>query len=446
LLNYTDKVTTTINSGKEHGVENFDLNLLDDNTTLVVVDSLNNNPRVYERIFNTGAKLIVCDHHLIEQELLDAKLPFCLISSANNYPNPALSGAGVTFKFCQYIDSMEWNEYADDLWDLATAGIIADMCDLSEQSPENRYICSMGFKNQKNLAISKINGTFGFDAKAVSFGLAPLVNAANRLNENNKAMRLFLSDDAKEVNALIKELKKCKEKQNDIAMSQMDDLIAQGDAQLNQKCMYFFIDVEEGIAGLMGNKLLEKYQRPLFVLKKYDDKTYAGSMRAIGVDDFAKIVNDTGIGQCMGHELAAGAFIPIDKFDEFKDKIEDVLKDVEFKMSIDVDIQLDADQITDTLIKKIKEINKISGSGFAPINVMVGEVSDYQIGNMSQGKHLKIMTPNVTFIKWNFNDWDDMWDLEDKEFYGVGQLDSGFFGRTYYRQVILSDYKFEDVW
>ena len=259
-------------------------------------------------------------------------------------------------------------------------------------------------------------------------------------------MQLFLSDDDKEVNTLIKDLKKCKEKQNDIVMSQMDDLIAQGDAQLDQKCMYFFIDAEESIAGLMGNKLLEKYQRPLFVLKKYDDNTYAGSMRAIGVDDFAKIVNDTGIGQCMGHELAAGAFIPIDKFDEFKDKIEDVLKDVEFKMSIDVDIQLDADQITDTLIRRIKEINKISGSGFPPINVMVGEVSDYVVGNMSQGKHLKITTPNVTFIKWNFNNWDDMWDLEDKEFYGVGQLDSGFFGRTYYKQVILSDYKFEDIW
>jgi hypothetical protein len=39
-----------------------------------------------------------------------------------------------------------------------------------------------------------------------------------------------------------------------------------------------------------------------------------------------------------------------------------------------------------------------------------------------------------------------MWDTEDKELYGVGQLDSGFFGRTYYRQLILSDFKLEDIW
>ena len=445
LKNFTTKVETYINEGKKHGAENFPIEMLDEYTTLIIVDSLNNDPEVYRRILDTGARLIVCDHHLIEQRLLDANLPFCLISSANNYPNPALSGAGVVFKFCQYIDSETWNDCADEFWDLAATGIIADMCNVSEQSPENRYICYKGFQNQKNLALSKINGSFGFDSKAVSFGIAPLVNAACRMNENEKAMKLFLSDDVKEVNALIRDLKKCKENQNEIVTEQMDELIKQGDTQLDQKCMYFFTDTDSETAGLMGNKLLEKYQRPLFVLKTRGDN-YEGSMRAVGLDDFAQVVNDTGIGSCMGHELAAGAFIPIDKFEEFKNKIEDALKDIEFVQSYDVDIQLNADQITDSLITQIKEINKISGSGFPPITVMIGEVADYEVGNMSGGKHLKISTPNVTFIKWNFNGWDDMWELEDKEFYGVGQLDSGYFGRTYYRQLILNDFKFENVW
>lgn len=445
LRNFTTKVDTYINEGKKHGAEDFPLELLDNNTTLIIVDSLNNDPEVYRRILSTGCQLIVCDHHMIEQRLKDAQLRFCLISSANNYPNPALSGAGVVFKFCQYIDEVTWNDYADELWDLAAAGIIADMCDISEQSAENRYICYKGFQNQNNLAISKINGSFGFDAKAVSFGIAPLVNAACRMNKNEKAMRLFLSDDTKEVASLIRELKKCKENQNDAVAEQMEGLIEQGDSQLAQKCMYFFIDTDADVAGLIGNKLLEKYQRPLFILRECGT-TYQGSMRAVGVENFAQIVNDTGIGSCMGHELAAGAFIPISQFEEFKIKIEEALKDIEFVQSFDVDIQLDAEQITDDLIRQIKLINKISGSGFAPITVMIGEVSGYEIGSMSDGKHLKITTPNVTFIKWNFNGWDDMWDSEDKEFYGVGQLDSGFFGRTYYRQLILNDFKFEDTW
>lgn len=450
LMNFTSNIESMTNTGKEHGVQGFPLHCLNDQTTLIVVDSLNNDTNVYRNILSTGAKLIVLDHHLVEEELKEfcnnnTGDKFCLVSSAVNYANPALSGAGVVFKFCKYLDELNWTDYADEFWDLAATGIIADMSDLSESSPENRYICYMGINNQKNMAISKINGSFGFDAKAVSFGVAPLVNAACRTNENESAVSLFLSDDEKEINNIIKTLKKCKERQNDAITDKMDDLIAQGDAQLSQKCMYFFIDADGEVAGLIGNKLLEKYQRPLFVLRTSRDM-YAGSMRAVGVENFLQIVNDTGIGQCMGHELAAGAFIPIDRFEEFKSKIEDVLKDVEFKQTIDVDIQLDQEQITDTLIRTIKDVNKISGSGFPPITVMIGEVNDYEIGNMSKGKHLKITTPNVTFIKWNFNGWDDLWGADDKEFYGVGQLDSGFFGRTYYRQLILNDFKFEDIW
>lgn len=451
LLNFTDNIETRINDGKQHGVEDFDLTTVDEDTTIIVVDSLNNDPAVYQRILNTGAKLLVLDHHLIEERLWDEVWSknmdqFCLISSANDYPNPALSGAGVVFKFCQYCDEVTWNDYADEFWDLAAAGIVGDMCDISEQSPENRYICYKGFNNQKNLAISKINGTYGFDAKAVSFGISPLINAACRMRENEKAMKLFLSNDIKEVNALIKDLKKCKEKQNEIVSSQMDELIKQGEAQSDKKCMYFFIDADGEIAGLMGNKLLEMYQRPLFVLRKYKDQ-YAGSMRAIGVDNFAQIVNDTGIGTCMGHELAAGAFIPIDRFDEFKNKIEEVLSSVEFVQYVDVDIQLDPSQVTDTLIQEIKNINKISGTGFPPITVMIGDVSFFEVKNMSNGKHLKIETPDVTFIKWNFSNW-EMFDNMDDDFElsGVGQLDSGFFGRTYYRQLILNDFKLESIW
>ena len=451
LKNFTNDVEYIINQGKEHGVENFPLGVLDSNTILIVVDSLNNDTKVYQNILSTGARLVVLDHHIVEDELLEFCQEesrsdfFCLVSSAIRYPNPALSGAGVVFKFCKYLDELMWADYADDFWDLAATGIIADMCDLSEQSPENRYICHMGFQNKKNLAISKINGSFGFDAKAVSFGVAPLVNAACRTNTNEKAAKLFLSDDTKEVASLIKDLKKCKEVQNEIVGNQMEDLISQGDKQINKKCMYFFIEADGEVAGLIGNKLLEKYQKPLFILRK-NEAEYVGSMRAVGVENFAQIVNDTGIGKCMGHELAAGAFIPVDRFEEFQDKIESALSDIEFSQTIDIDIQLDNEQITDTLIRQIKDINKISGSGFPPITVMVGEVSDYEIGDMSKGKHLKIMTPNVTFIKWNFSGWDDLWDLEDKEFYGVGQLDSGFFGRTYYKQLILNDFKFEDIW
>lgn len=445
LRHYTDNIGTLINEGKEHGVENFDITKLSDNVTLIVVDSLNNDPSVYKRILDTGCKLIVCDHHVIEDRLLNAKLPFCLISSANNYPNPALSGAGVVFKFCQYIDEMTWNDFADDLWDLAATGIIGDMCDVSEKSLENRYICYKGFNNLNNVAISKINGSFGYDSKAVSFGISPLINAANRMNDNKDAMNLFIEQDPKKVNAIIKNLKNCKEYQREIVDEMMEKLYQQGDEQLDNKCMYFFIDSDFTVGGLIGNKLLERYKRPLFILHEKDGK-YVGSMRAIGVENFMKIINDTGLGFCAGHELAAGFSISINDFKLFKQRIENALKDVAFQQTINVDLQIDAEQVTDVLIGKIKDLNKISGTGFRPITVMIDNITDFTIGQMSGGKHLKIENPNVTLIKWNYSSWSD---LENNDFCsvsGVGQLDAGFFGRRYYRQLILDDVKLEGEW
>ena len=205
--------------------------------------------------------------------------------------------------------------------------------------------------------------------------------------------------------------------------------------------MYFFVDTDAEISGLLGNKLLEIYQRPLFVLRDAENGEYAGSMRAIGVNDFAQIVNDTGIGRCLGHELAAGAFIPVDRVDEFRKKIEEVLENVEFKQEIDIDIQLDKEQVTKQLIEQIKNVNKISGSGFPPITVLIDDVTDYKIESMSKGKHLKIVTPEMIFIKWNFNKWDDI--QEGKTLTAYGQLNSGYFGRTFYNQLIMTDFKIE---
>ena len=59
------------------------------------------------------------------------------------------------------------------------------------------------------------------------------------------------------------------------------------------------------------------------------DRQYAGSMRSIGTDSFLEIANGTGLCLCQGHPNAAGAFIDIDKFEQFKVVIEDLMDNYE---------------------------------------------------------------------------------------------------------------------
>ena len=453
LRNHTDRVYYGINQGKEHGVANLDLGLLKDVDVLWIVDSIETKMMPYERILKDWhGQIIITDHHLVSkgmQKQMERTGQITLVSSAVDYPNPALSGSATTWKLCAYMDWVELDDYSDDLVDLASTGLIADMVDVGVESPENRYIAYRGFNNQVNPALKKINGSYEFNSGAVSFGIAPLINAANRLSENEKAMELFLSEDSKEITKLVNELKSCKEYQNLEIADVMPLLEEQAESQMDKKVMFFFVDTNAEVKGLIGNKLLEKYQRPVIVLSsrmEVDEETgevskheFFGSARAVGVKNFKEYVDNTGLCGTGGHENAHGLWFDATVLEDLQNALEDALKDVEFVQETTVDIQINQDQITDDLIRQLKMLNRISGQGWPSISVMVSGITDYKVGQMSGGKHLKLIADGgkMLYIKWNFNSY---WDQFDGAVSAIGTLDSGFFGRTYYRQLIMNDF------
>lgn len=434
-------VFTYINEKKDHGIKNFDTDLLNDVDIVWIVDSIQDSIEPYKRFLDKNVQIVITDHHLIKDELRKEMedLGIILVSSAVDYENPALSGSGVTWKLCQYIDYMNLDDYSDKMIDLAAVGLIADMSDM--MSKENRAICDKAFKSLHNLGIKKINGGYAFVSRNVSFGIAPKINAANRVNHNDLAMNVFLSDDENEIAEIIKGLNDCREEQNKIVAEIMPKLEEQAQEQLENKCMFFFIpdDTEASVSGLIGNKLLEKYNRPLLVLKKYGNE-FSGSMRAIGVTSFKEYCDNTGIGWCSGHENAAGIGIPIVQFEEFKETILEELADVEFVCETTADIQLDTKQITDNLIKDLNSLNRISGTGFEPIMVMI-ETDDYEVGNMSKGKHLKIIDNNtdMIFVKWNYN---GSWNFNGT-FKAIGTIEKAHYGRYDYKQLTIQDWRCE---
>lgn len=458
LQNHTDRVYYGINQGKEHGIANIDLSLLEGIDVLWIVDSIETRMFPYERVLAAGVKhIIITDHHLVSksmQKQMERTCAITLVSSAVDYPNPALSGSATTWKLCAYMDWIELDDYSDDLVDLATCGMIADMVDVSMASPENRYIAYKGFNNQVNPALKKINGSYEFNSQAVSFGIAPLINASNRMNENEKAVELFLSEDSKDIARLVNDLKSCKEYQNMEIADIMPFLEEQAETQMDKKVMFFFVETNAEVKGLIGNKLLEKYQRPVIVLSnritvneetgEIEKHEYFGSARAVGVKDFKAYVDNTGLVGSGGHENAHGLWFDAEVLEDFKNALEDALKDVEFVQETTVDIQISQDQITDDLIKKIKLLNKISGQGWPAVSVMVSGITDYNVGMMSGGKHLKLIADEgkLLYIKWNFN---GNWDQFDGTISVIGGLDSGFFGRTYYRQLIMNDFKIDKI-
>lgn len=434
LKNFTeeDNIDVFINEGKAHGLDKKTNNRFMDYKLLIVVDSLDKNISNYMAIKNDfNCDIVVLDHHAI-----DSKVPYddyvCLVSSQRDYDNQQLSGAGVCWKFCKYYDEQNLTEYADELVDLAATGIVADMMDITV--PENRYIVSKGLEEIHNLALKKIIGSYEFNSTAIAFSVAPMINACNRMNKNGFAMRAFLSDDNKEVLANMKILKQCKEDQNTEVDSMMNDIISQCESQKDEKIIIVYVNTEHGIAGLIGNKLLERYQRPLLVLNDCGN-SYAGSMRAVGVTDFRKMCNDSGLAIANGHELASGIEIKKKNIDKFREYINAELKELIISDETDVDVQLNLEDVTRGLIYKIKKLDRISGVGFKPIKFYIDGITEYEVSNFSQYKHLVIKPSNeLMFIKWNWNgSFDDMEDnaLMNEELKCICTLDSGFIGKIF---------------
>lgn len=442
-------IVTVMNQGKKHGVAEFDLGLLNDIDVMIIVDSIDNDPEVYKKILATNTKLCVVDHHLISPELLEANLPFVLVSSANSYPNSELSGAGCALKLVQYCDYMNLESYVDDLglWLYAAIGICADMC--SMKSPENRYIVYKGLSYYNHPLVKKMVGNYLFDSTSIAFSIAPLVNAAMRTNNNETAKQLFLTDDKDEINELVNQMKGYKEFQSKVVDDLMEDLMVQAESQMDRKCMFFMLpdEIDAEVSGLLANKMMSIVQRPLCVLRNVIETDengevikheLSGSMRACGVTSFKEYIEQTGYGWVAGHENAAGVGFDINEFEDFKVAIEDALKDVEFSTTIIADIELCPSQIDDNLIKQLSVLSRISGKDFPAIKVLV-RTDNYEVSTFSTKKHLKVIDESgLLIVKWNCTDWKTM--KNDKELVAVGTLSAPKYGKVKYLQLTVDEY------
>ena len=62
----------------------------------------------------------------------------------SDYPNKELSGVGIVWQFCRFIDEILNINNANEFLDLVALGLCADM--MSLRAFETRYLITKGFK------------------------------------------------------------------------------------------------------------------------------------------------------------------------------------------------------------------------------------------------------------------------------------------------------------
>lgn len=447
LKRFNIEVDTYINPGKKHGVQP-EFEPSSDIDLIVIVDSINNDMEQYNRLLKEGFKIIVLDHHLISDEVLVNQHLINLVSSANEYGNPHLSGSGVCWKFVSYIDYLLGVNYALELADLAAVGIIADVCSVGPESMENRAICELGFNFIHNIGLrTLLNNKDTMCSTDIGFSVGPLINAANRMDYNELALKLFLIDKITDAKEIIKQLTKVKDDQKKLANDFFMKMQDQAESQLNKKCMWFIVpDTIGNLSGLLATKASSKWHRPCIVMHlDLEHNTYGGSMRAEGIDNFSIIINESPYNaECLGHENSAGIIIDKDCLSDLICYVENKLKDHVFSTDYKVDLMIERTQVTPFLLRKLNEFNRISGQGFSPILTLLENVTRYNTKRLSQGKHLCIEVPDMKFIIWNFNDWHNIIEI-DGNLSAIGTLEESIFMGKTTIQMLMEDYCFTTI-
>lgn len=133
-----------MHDSKQHGLSDCIDFVLTRNPMLVICPDSSSNDYSYHKILaDKNIQVLVLDHHLADHISENAII---INNQLSDYPNKELSGVGVVWQFCRYIDTWLNVHYADDFIDLVALGNDGDM--MSLKSLETRYLITKGFKKE----------------------------------------------------------------------------------------------------------------------------------------------------------------------------------------------------------------------------------------------------------------------------------------------------------
>ena len=105
----------------------FLLNIIEEEYGLVLCPDAGSNDKEYHKMIKDkiDCDMIILDHHEIEGA--PSMYAITLNNQTSRYPNKFLSGVGITWQFCRYIDKLMGKNFANDYLDLVALGNCADM-------------------------------------------------------------------------------------------------------------------------------------------------------------------------------------------------------------------------------------------------------------------------------------------------------------------------------
>ncbi|MBS7312022.1 MAG: single-stranded-DNA-specific exonuclease RecJ [Bacteroidales bacterium] len=354
-----------------------------------------------------GIDLIICDHHLPEEEIpaaaavLDPKREDC------TYPFDDLSGCGVGFKLVQAYSQKNGLPF-ESLLPLLDLLVVSIASDLVTVVGENRVLAHFGLKRlneEPRIGLQAMINLANLEQGHVTiddivFKIGPRINAAGRMESGRLAVELLTAETEEaavtigsQINDNNNERKSIDREITKAAL----DMVQDGTCCSSENAVIVYgPDWNKGVVGIVASRLVEAYYKPAFVLTK-SNGFVTGSARSVRGFDLYEAISSCAdlLENYGGHIYAAGLTLREENLPEFVRRIDKYVgehsSDEMATPIVDVDSEINFSQITPKFFRILKQFQPFGPGNSAPVFLTKNVYDD---GNGRKvgpgGQHLKL--------------------------------------------------------
>lgn len=280
-----------------------------------------------------GLELVITDHH---EPLSDLPVATAVVNprrADSSYPFRDLAGVGVALKLVEALAMIpDFGLFsAGELWekslDLVALGTVSDVVPLVGESRSLVFQGLAQLNPARRTGLLALQEAAGLGGKELGtyhlgFQLGPRLNAAGRLGDAARALRLLLTPDPAEAAELAAELDRGNRERQALEERIFVEAVGRVEREIDLETERAIVlsgrGWHEGVIGIVASRLVERFARPA-LLVAMNGGSGRGSGRSVPAFDLVGALEDCSsrLGRFGGHRMAAGFEIEEAAFGSF---------------------------------------------------------------------------------------------------------------------------------
>ena len=359
-----------------------------------------------------GIELIITDHHLLAPEIPEAYAIIDQKQESCTFPYEEVCGAQIAWYLIASIkNALNVNIKMMDYMELVAIAIIADMMPLQHI---NRAMVIAGIENLNKSsrpairAFKEQSQKEEITAEDIGFFLAPMLNAAGRMEDASFAVDFLTSTNIYDARVRLERLIDF----NNARKAAEQEITQKALLQSSKEKSVIVVSGEnwhEGVVGIVAARVARTFEKPCIVLTRSEEGLLKGSGRSFSNCDLFALVDDCRehLEKFGGHAAAIGLSLQEKCLEAFKAQLEEKYAAKHYVQDeIDPDIVgiLHFKDVTFELITVMKQFEPYGQGNPTPKFISKG-VTLHQVDTMGkEGEHLRfslmqdgILLPGVKF-------------------------------------------------